>query len=123
MRTATRSTLQTFSLIFVQICGLASMARPAAAHAVDDWHAIASQTIVMNAARGGAVGIVDLAYVQIAVYDAVNGSTAGIRRSRSRFRSAPAWASPEAATTAAAPSVLQWMFSAQAATLDATYAW
>ena len=101
---------------------LSFAASPAAANAVDDWHAIARQTIVINAARGGAVGVVDLAYVQVAVYDAVNAIDKRYTSFAVSRPDAPGWASPEAATAAAAHAVLRWMFPAQGATLDATYA-
>ena len=112
-----------FFLIAIQLLGLLLAARPAAAHAVDDWHAIARQAIVVTAARGGAVGIVDYAYVHIAIYDAVNAIEGRYTPFAVTVSEAPpAWASPDAATAAAAHGVLKWMFPAQAASLDAAFA-
>lgn len=68
------------------------------------------------------MGIVDLTYVQIAVYDAV----IAIDKSRTPFAvqlpNMPGWASPEAAIAAAAHAVLRSMFPAQTASLDTTLA-
>jgi hypothetical protein len=92
------------------------------ANALDDWNAIASHTILVTANRGG-TGNVDFAYVYIAIYDAVNA----IDRGHTVFAVTPkpttptAGASLDAATAAAAYTVLKWLFPSQAADLTNTY--
>jgi hypothetical protein len=97
---------------------------PATAHAnvVDDWNAIAQQAIVVNAARGGAVAVVDFAYVHVAVYDAVNAIDGRYTPFAVQPLSSPVGGSPEAAAATAAYLTLRWMFPAQQAYLDGVYA-
>ena len=92
----------------------------ASANAVDDWSAIANQVIIVNAARGG-TGNIDFAYVYIAIYDAVNAIDGGHAVFAVRPTTSPVGASPEAATAAAAYTVLKWLFPAQEPFLTTTY--
>ena len=92
-------------------------------NAVDDWSAIGNQVIIVNANRSG-TGNIDFAYMYIAIYDAVNaidkGHTVFAVELKGADSPAPG-ASPEAATAAAAYTVLKWLFPAQAADLTTTY--
>ena len=89
---------------------------------VTDWNAVASQ-VLLNTNRGGAQGYIDLAYVHIAIYDAVNaidGEPYTVFAVRPT--SIPSGASAEAATVEAAYRVLIDRFPAQAGYLNAQYA-
>jgi hypothetical protein len=92
------------------------------ANVVDDWNAIAQQAIVVNAGRGGAVAVVDYAYVHIAIYDAVNAIDGRYSVFAVQPLSSPVDGSPEAAAATAAYLTLKWMFPAQQAYLDGVYA-
>ena len=95
---------------------------PARANVVNDWNAIASQVIVVNAARPATAAIVDFAYVHIAIYDAVNAIDGRYSVFAVRPSSSPVSGSPEAAAATAAYITLKWMFPAQQAYLDGQYA-
>ena len=88
------------------------------ASVIKDWNAIASTAIVTNAGRPPAAAIVDTAYVNIAMYDAVNA----IDGRYSVFAVSPttstAGASEDAAAVAAAHDVLRAFFPSQANFLD-----
>src|SRR5262245_8873782 len=94
--------LKTWLLTSMALGGLFLTPASARANVVDDWNVIAQQAIVVNAGRGGAVAVVDYAYVHIAIYDAVNA----IDRRYSVFAvqplSSPIGGSPEAAAATAA---------------------
>ena len=92
----------------------------ARANAVDDWSAIANQVIIVNAARSG-TGNIDFAYVYIAIYDAVNAIDRGHTVFAVRPTSSPMGASPDAATAAAAYTVLKWLFPPQEPFLTTSY--
>lgn len=88
----------------------------AKADVVTDWNAIAVQATV-TAAR--ATGVLDIAMVQAAIYDAVQAIE---RRFEPYYVEIPgASGSPEAAAAKAAHDVLVNHFPAQAASLDTTY--
>ena len=89
---------------------------------VTDWNAVASQ-VLLNTNRGGAQGLIDLAYVHIAIYDAVN-SIGGTPYSVFAVRpgNVPPGASAEAATVEAAYRVLINRFPTQSAYLNGQYA-
>jgi hypothetical protein len=98
-----------------------------AANAVDDWSAIAKTVIVdpaPMAARGGAASAIDFAYVHAAIYDAVNAIDGRYSVFAVRPTTSPVGASPEAATAAAASTVLKALFTtaAQQAYVDGQYA-
>jgi len=91
------------------------------ADAVSDWSLIANTVVITNAATCPPASMIDFAYVHIAVYDAVNA----IDGRYSVFSVAPstatAGASPEAATAAAAYTMLTALYPAQKAYLDRVY--
>jgi len=85
-----------------------------------EWNAIAATTIINNAKEASVASGVWLAYVHLAVFDAVNAID-------HRFQpylfttNPPAGANKDAAAVAAAHRVLVTYFPAQQATLDAQY--
>ena len=96
----------------------------ARANAVDYWSDVATQVAVAAPqSRGGLTGI-DLAYVYIAIYDAVNAIDGG-RYSVFAVRPAtnPQGASMDAATAAAAYTMLKWLYPSPSASafLDGAY--
>lgn len=95
--------------------GLPSSAR---ADAVSDWNAIAVQATV-TAARPGPSGILDVAMVQAAVYDAVQAIEKDYEPYYADIPGASG--SPIAATAKAAHDVLVSRFPAQTAALDVAY--
>ena len=99
----------------------------AGADAVRDWSEIAAFVIASPApmaARGGAAANVDFAYVHVAIYDAVNAIDGHYSVFAVRPVTSPVGASPEAATAAAASTVLKRMFTTadQQAYVNAQYA-
>ena len=98
-----------------------SLAIPASARAdaVTDWNAIAVQAIVTPPARPGPSGVLDIAMVQAAVYDAVQAIERRFEPYHVEIQGASG--SPEAATAKAAHDVLVNRFPGQAEFLDATY--
>ena len=104
-------------LAFLALCMLPSTVK---ANAVDDWSAVANQVIIVNAARGG-TGNLDFAYVYIAIYDAVNAIDGRHAVFAVRPTTSPVGASPDAATAAAAYTVLKWLFPAQEPYLTGVY--
>jgi hypothetical protein len=108
---------KSFGVVFV--CVLL-VPNAASANAVDDWSAIGNQVIIVNAARAG-TGNIDFAYMYIAIYDAVNAIDRGHTMFAVRPTSPTAGASPEAATAAAAYTVLKWLFPSQEPYLTSTY--
>ena len=92
-----------------------------AQNVVTDWNAIAATTIINNAKEASVASGVWLAYIHLAVFDAVNAID-------HRFQpylfttNPPAGANKDAAAVAAAHRVLVTYFPAQQATLDAQYA-
>ena len=92
----------------------------AKADAVTDWNAIAVQTIVnAGATHGSAIGFLDNATVQVAVYDAVQAYSGGFRPYHTQI--AGASGSPIAAVAAAAHDVLVSRFPAQTGALDTIF--
>src|SRR5260370_5690022 len=91
-----------------------------AQNVVIDWNNIASTTIITNAKQSSTGSGVWLAYVQLAVYDAVN--TIDHRHQPYLFTTdAPASASKDAAAIAAAHRVLANYFPTQQVSLDAQF--
>src|SRR2546423_604295 len=92
---------------------------PATASVIRDWNIVASTTIVANAGKPPAVATIDLVYVNIVMYDAVNA----IDGRYTVFSVSPptptAGASEEAAAVSAAYSVLKTFYPGQSAFLDA----
>ena len=107
-------TLQTVSMLFVLLAVPACVR----ADAVSDWNAIAVQSTI-TAARPGQTGMIDVAMVQLAVYDAVQAIE---KKYEPYYVEIPGAAgSPEAAAAKAAHDVLVSRFPAQTANLDTTY--
>ena len=104
-------------LSFAILLCMPSIAR---ADAVTDWNAIAVQTIAnAGPSHGSAVGLLDSATVQAAVYDSVEAITGRFRPYHVHIPGASG--SPAAAAAKAAHDVLVNRFPAQTASLDATY--
>ena len=109
--------LQTWRSIAI-IAILLAIPASVRADAVADWNAIAVQATV-TAARPAATGVLDVAMMQAAIYDAVQAIE---KRYEPYYVEIPgASGSPEAAAAKAAHDVLVSRFPAQAAALDATY--
>jgi hypothetical protein len=109
--------LQTCATIAI-VAFMLGLPASASADAVSDWNAIAVQATVTGA-RPGATGVLDIAMVQAAVYDAVQAIE---KRYQPYYVDIPgASGSPTAAAAKAAHDVLVNRFPAQAAILDLTY--
>ena len=105
------------ALMLLILIGLPTAAK---ADAVTDWNAYGVSAVI-TAARGPG-GYVDLAYMHIAVYDAVNAIDKRYSVFAVRPTNAPAESSKEAAAIAAAYNVLLALFPAQQLVLDTNYA-
>ena len=114
--------MNTFRVAVLALCAAIIPLVSAAASVISDWNAIAVTTIVTNAGKPPAVATIDLVYVNVAMYDAVNA----IDGRYSVFAVSPntpvAGASKEAAAVAAAYGVLKTFYPNQAAFLDGQYA-
>jgi hypothetical protein len=108
--------------VSVAALALAALQVPLAARAdaVSDWNAIGDDA-TFAAGRPGGAPLVDLAYVHAAIYDAVNAIDGGHTVFAVAPTTSPSGASPEAATAAAAYTVLSALLPTQQATLDAQY--
>src|SRR5437879_4665662 len=108
--------------VFVIVC-LASFLSVVPVHAsnvVVDWNSIASTVIITNGTKPSVTSAVWFAYVQLAVYDAVNAISH--RYEPFLFRmNGPVHASKDAAAIAAAHRILVNYFPSQSASLDALY--
>jgi len=115
--------MQLLKRLCVLVLGLAmplAMSSVARADAVTDWNAIAVQTIVnAGPTHGSAVGFLDNATVQIAVYDAVEAIDGRFRPYHVHIPGASG--SPAAAAAKAAHDVLVNRFRAKTASLDTAY--
>lgn len=100
---------------------LLSVAPIVKADKVTDWNAIGAQTL-LTGGNAGAAGSVDMAYMHIAIYDAVNAIEGGYTVFAVSPSNIPPGASAEAATVEAAYRILRYLYPAQAAYLDAQYA-
>lgn len=108
----------------VAVCGLLlSTAVPARANAVDYWSDIATQVAVAPPQSRAGLTAIDLAYVHIAVYDAVNAIDGRYSVFAVRPTTNPQGASMDAATAAAAYTMLRWLYPSPGATafLDGAY--
>jgi hypothetical protein len=94
----------------------------AQADAVSDWSFIANTVVIINAATRPPASMIDFAYVHAAIYDAVNAIDGRYAKFSVAPSSAAAGASPEAATAAAAYTMLKYLYPAQQAFLDTVYA-
>lgn len=106
--------------VFVVLAVVASMSLTVKADAVSDWNAIAQQAaLTAGAARPGPAGVIDVAMVHAAIYDAVQAIEG---KYEPYYVDIPgASGSPIAATAKAARDVLVNRFPTQAAALDVTY--
>jgi len=93
----------------------------ACADVVSDWSAVAI-TAAVNAHRSPNAATFDLTYVHVAIYDAVNAIDGRYTPFSVQLTDVPADASKEAATAAAAYTVLKTLYPSQQAFLDSTYA-
>ena len=109
--------VQRVALILLILIALPSAAR---ADAVTDWNAY-GVTAVITAARGPG-GYVDLAYMHIAIYDAVNAIDGRYSAFAVHPTHVPAGSSKKAAVIAAAYHILLALFPDQQAVFDASYA-
>ena len=94
----------------------------AKADAVSDWSLIANTVVITNAATRAPASLIDFAYVHIAIYDAVNAIDGRYSMLSVAPSIATAGASPEAATAAAAYTMLKALYPAQQGFLDTVYA-
>lgn len=92
------------------------------ADAVNEWNATATTVIVTNEKRPAPAAVVDAAYVHAAIYNAGNSIDGPFTPYAFRLRNVPRLASREAATAAAAYTVLKTFFPAEQAFLDSAYA-
>src|SRR5260370_31635062 len=115
MKTILRFLVTALAMILFASAGLQAQS------VVIDGNNIASTTIITNAKESSTASGVWFAYVQLAVYDAVNAID---RRHRPYLftTDAPDGASKDAAAVAAAHRVLANYFPAQQASLDAQFA-
>src|SRR6266513_214424 len=104
--------------------GLVAFASSPVAHAdaVLDWNGYAADAIVGGASMPAARGIIRLAMVHVALYDAVNAIEGYPFTPYAVRPNVVTPASPEAATAAAAHDMLVALFPSQQADLDAKYA-
>ena len=100
---------------------LLSVAPIVKADKVTDWNAIGAKA-ALTGGNAGAAGSVDMAYMHIAIYDAVNAIEGGYTVFAVSPSNIPPGASAEAATVAAAYRTLRYLYPAQRAYLDAQYA-
>ena len=88
---------------------------------VSDWNAIAN-VVLLNTGRPAGANIVDMVYVHIAMYDAVNAIDGRYTPFAVRPSNAAPWASEDAAIAAAAYTVLVRFYPNQGHYLDSVYA-
>src|ERR1700675_3402490 len=100
--------------------GLAFGSASRADDAVADWHTITDHTVVSTAKKSPSVAFVYFAYVDVAMYDAVN-SIGGRYKPFAVKVHAPPGASRDAAAATAAHDVLVHYFRAQASVLNADW--
>jgi hypothetical protein len=104
------------------LLGALGWSNAASADAVTDWHKIAENTLCSGAAtppRAGPVGLLDMAMVQAAVYDAVQAI--GGKYKPYHVQIPGASGSPEAAAAKAAHDVLVAFYAPKAEELGKTY--
>jgi len=120
---ACRSLVQRSGLLLVLLLSLGTLS-PSIVHAdaVSDWSAIATTAAVVNAKRTPPAATFDLAYVHAAIYDAVNAIDRRYTPFAVRLHHVPVSASQEAATAAAAYTVLKTLYPTQQTFLDSSYA-
>jgi hypothetical protein len=102
------------------ILGIALASQSSAQNAIADWHAV-MESSVASAGRKNVVALPYFAYVDVAMYDAVNSIDQRFQPFAVDLR-APQHASKDAAAASAAHDVLIHYFAAQAAIFDAALA-
>jgi len=110
-----RAALLLISLFLVSISA-------AKADIIADWNAIGVTVIVTNAQRPPAASYIDLTYMHIAIYDAVNAIDGRYKPFAIKLDNVPSDASKEAAAAAAAYNILKNLFPSQQSFLDDAYA-
>src|SRR5262249_39447175 len=105
--------LAIWRMTFLLVLALLGMPLCAKADKVTDWNAIGS-TAIANEGRGGTPGAIDLAYMHIAIYDAVNAIDRRFTVFAVSPSNVPPGASEEAATVEAAYRILINLFTTQA---------
>jgi PAP2 superfamily len=111
-----------FHAAVLALCTAIAPFTSAAASVIRDWNDIAVTTIVTNAGKPPAVATIDLVYVNVAIYDAVNAIDGGHSVFAVSPKTPTAGASEEVAAIAAAYGVLKTFYPGQAAFLDGQYA-
>jgi len=94
----------------------------ARADAVSDWSLITNTVVITNAGTRPPASMIDFAYVHAAIYDAVNAIDGRYSVFSVVPQTSAAGASPEAATAAAAYTMLVALYPSQKSYLDTTYA-
>lgn len=112
----TKLAARKFALLILLV--VLSVAPIVKADKVTDWNAIGAQVLITGG-NAGAAGSVDMAYVHIAIYDAVNSIEGGYTMFAVSASNVPQGASAEAATVEAAYRILRFLYPAQAPFLDA----
>ena len=92
------------------------------ADSISDWNAIAATAAVTNANRAPNPANIDITYVQVAIYDAVNAIDGRYTPFAVALNNVAPGASLEAATAAAAYTVLKTLYPTHQAYLDPIYA-
>ena len=115
----TKLAARKFALLILLV--VLSVAPIVKADKVTDWNAIGAQVLITGG-NAGAAGSVDMAYLHIAIYDAVNSIEGGYTMFAVSPSNVPQGASTEAATVEAAYRILRFLYPAQAAFLDAQHA-
>ncbi len=92
------------------------------ADVVSDWSAVATTAAAANAKRSAGAVSFDLAYVHVAIYDAVNAIDGRYIPFAVKLSDSPVGASQEASKAAAAYMVLKTLYPTQQTFLDSTYA-
>lgn len=95
----------------------------ARANSIDFWSSIATQVAAAPPQSRGGLAPIDLAYLHIAIYDAVNAIDGRYSVFAVRPATNPHGASMDAATAAAAYTMLKWLYPSPSATalLDGAY--
>lgn len=110
----TRTMAISFAFLFIAVPGVR-------ADKVTDWNEIGAQ-VVLNTGRAGAAGTVDLAYMHIAIYDAVNAIEPGYSVFAVAPTNVPAGASTDSAVVEAAYRILIAIAASQSSYINQQYA-
>ena len=121
LRTRNQSKIYLIEVTVLLSLALLVFSTSVRADKVTDWNVIGNQA-VLNANRGGAIGLIDMAYMHIPVYDAVNAINGNHYASFAVRRiSVPTGASADAAVVEASYRTLLHIFPTQSAYLNAEY--